>query len=42
MVNGRRGCIAFCGVVVLTMMAAMSFDARLMWDAAGANHEPQP
>ena len=33
------GCIAFCGVVVLTMMAAMSFDARLMWDAAGANHE---
>ena len=29
------GAVAFCAVVVLTMLAAMSFDPRLMWDAAG-------
>jgi paraquat-inducible protein A len=33
------GAIAFAGVVVLTMLAAMSFDPRLLWDAAGANHD---
>ncbi len=33
------GAISFAGVVVLTMFAAMSFDPRLLWDAAGANHE---
>ncbi|MEQ1861372.1 MAG: paraquat-inducible protein A [Chthoniobacteraceae bacterium] len=27
--------LAFAGVVVLTMLAAMSFDPRLLWDAAG-------
>jgi paraquat-inducible protein A len=26
------GAIAFCGVVVLTMLAAQSFDERLIWD----------
>jgi len=26
------GAIAFCGVVVLTMLAAQSFDERLLWD----------
>ncbi|MCC7281231.1 MAG: PqiA/YebS family transporter subunit [Acetobacteraceae bacterium] len=31
------GAIAFCGVVILTMLAAESFDPRLMWDAAGLN-----
>lgn len=31
------GASAFCGVVVLTMLASKSFDPRLMWDAAGAN-----
>lgn len=31
------GIIAFCSVVILTMLAAMSFDPRLMWDAAGRN-----
>lgn len=36
--------VAFAGVVILTMLAAMSFDPRLIWDAAGgpssrpANH----
>jgi paraquat-inducible protein A len=28
------GAIAFAGVVILTMLAAASFDPRLMWDAA--------
>jgi paraquat-inducible protein A len=28
------GALAFCGVVILTMFAAESFDPRLMWDAA--------
>ena len=29
------GVLAFCAVVILTMLAAASFDPRLMWDAAG-------
>ncbi|NJO67605.1 MAG: paraquat-inducible protein A, partial [Rhodospirillales bacterium] len=33
------GIIAFAGVVVLTMIAALTFDSRLIWDAAGANDE---
>ena len=32
------GALSFAAVVVLTMFAAMSFDPRLIWDAAGANH----
>ncbi len=32
------GAIAFCGVVILTMLAAETFDPRLMWDAAGTQH----
>jgi len=31
------GAVAFCAVVILTMLAAHSFDSRLMWDAAGRN-----
>ncbi|MBR0651636.1 paraquat-inducible protein A [Roseomonas terrae] len=31
------GAIAFCGVVILTMLAAEGFDPRLMWDTAGRN-----
>jgi paraquat-inducible protein A len=31
------GAVAFCAVVILTMIAAESFDPRLMWDAAGQN-----
>ncbi|HVJ43244.1 MAG TPA: paraquat-inducible protein A [Dongiaceae bacterium] len=30
------GAVAFCGVVILTMVAAETFDPRLMWDAAAA------
>ena len=29
--------VAFCAVVILTILAAASFDPRLMWDAAGRN-----
>ncbi len=31
------GAVAFCGVVILTMFAAETFDPRLMWDAAARN-----
>lgn len=33
------GAIAFGAVVVLTMLASMSFDPRLTWDAADARHD---
>jgi paraquat-inducible protein A len=33
-VNPGPGAIAFAAVVILTMIAAESFDSRLMWDAA--------
>jgi paraquat-inducible protein A len=33
------GATSFCCVVIITMIAAMSFDPRLMWDAAGENDE---
>jgi paraquat-inducible protein A len=35
------GAMAFCGVVILTMFAAETFDPRLMWDAARRS-EPVP
>ena len=35
----RYGAVAFCGVVLLTMLATEAFDPRLMWDAAGLNGE---
>jgi paraquat-inducible protein A len=31
------GAVAFCGVVILTILAAETFDPRIMWDAAGHN-----
>lgn len=33
--------LSFAGVVVLTMLAAMSFDPRLIWDAAAQPRKPQ-
>jgi paraquat-inducible protein A len=36
------GAIAFASVVVLTMLAAATFDPRVMWDAANAPTEPAP
>ncbi len=35
-INANVGAIAFASVVILTMLAAHSFDPRLMWDAARA------
>jgi len=34
------GAVAFCGVVILTMFAAETFDPRLMWDTAGQRSAP--
>ncbi len=36
------GAVAFCGVVILTMLAAETFDPRLMWDAAAAREQVPP
>ncbi len=33
------GVLCFCAVVILTMLAANSFDPRLMWDAADKDEE---
>ncbi len=33
------GAIAFGAVVVLTMLASQSFDARLNWDAVNLRHD---
>jgi paraquat-inducible protein A len=33
------GAVCFCAVVILTMFAALSFDPRLMWDAAERSEE---
>ena len=33
-VHPGEGAVAFAGVVILTMLAAVSFDPRLIWDAA--------
>jgi paraquat-inducible protein A len=34
------GAVAFCAVVILTMVAAETFDPRLMWDAASRRRTP--
>jgi len=36
-VSPGPGAVSFCAVVILTILAANSFDPRLMWDAAGRN-----
>jgi paraquat-inducible protein A len=33
------GAIAFCGVVIVTILAAMAFDPRLMWDVSDDRSE---
>jgi paraquat-inducible protein A len=35
------GALAFCAVVILTMLSAEAFDPRLMWDAARTPSRPQ-
>ena len=37
-IEAEPGAVAFGAVVVLTMLAAFSFDPRLIWDADTANH----
>jgi paraquat-inducible protein A len=39
-IDPGAGAFAFAGVVVLTMLAARSFDPRLIWDAAGRKLPP--
>jgi len=38
-IEAGPGAVAFGGVVVITMFAAMSFDPRLIWDALENHHE---
>jgi paraquat-inducible protein A len=33
------GAIAFCGVVIITILAAMAFDPRLMWDMSDEGND---
>jgi paraquat-inducible protein A len=39
-IHPGAGAVSFAAVVVLTMFAAMSFDPRLIWDAAAARAQP--
>lgn len=41
-VRAGPGAVAFGAVVVLTMLASLSFDPRLIWDAAGRDAAPRP
>ncbi|SMF93554.1 paraquat-inducible protein A [Methylomagnum ishizawai] len=41
-IEAGAGAVAFSGVVVITMFAAMSFDPRLIWDALEQSDEPKP
>ena len=41
-IHPGAGAVSFAAVVVLTMFAAMSFDPRLIWDAAAARAQPAP
>jgi paraquat-inducible protein A len=38
-INAGPAAIAFGAVVVLTLLAAMSFDPRLIWDAVERDHD---
>ncbi|MFD2110615.1 paraquat-inducible protein A [Thiorhodococcus fuscus] len=37
-VQAEAGAVYFCAVVMLTMLAAMSFDSRLIWDGLERKH----
>ena len=39
-IHPGAGALSFAAVVILTMFAAMSFDPRLIWDAAARSQEP--
>ena len=38
-ITAGPGALAFCAVVVLTMMASMQFDPRLIWDPVDTHGE---
>jgi len=38
-INAGPAAVYFCGVVIITMFAAMSFDPKLIWDNCEENHE---
>ena len=38
-IEAGAGAVAFGGVVVITMLAAMNFDPRLIWDAMENDHD---
>jgi paraquat-inducible protein A len=37
-IEAQAGAVFFCAVVIITMLAAMSFDPRLIWDAMEQDH----
>ncbi|MCF7983839.1 MAG: paraquat-inducible protein A [Thiohalocapsa sp.] len=37
-IQAEAGAVFFCAVVIITMLAAMSFDPRLIWDAMEQQH----
>jgi paraquat-inducible protein A len=39
-ITAGPGAVAFCGVVIVTIFASMSFDPRLMWDVADERDAP--
>ncbi|MBK1720715.1 paraquat-inducible protein A [Thiocystis violacea] len=41
-VQAEAGAIFFCAVVIITMLAAMSFDPRLIWDVLEPEHVRAP
>jgi paraquat-inducible protein A len=38
-IEAKAGAVFFCAVVILTMLAAMSFDPRLIWDTLEQDHD---
>lgn len=40
-IEGNHGATAFGAVVILTMFAAINFDTRLIWDAAGQHRDSE-
>ncbi|WP_058557203.1 paraquat-inducible protein A [Thiohalocapsa sp. ML1] len=41
-IEAEAGAVFFCIVVIITMLAAMSFDPRLIWDALEQDHGGAP
>ncbi|NEV64825.1 paraquat-inducible protein A [Thiorhodococcus minor] len=41
-VQAEAGAVFFCAVVIITMLAAMSFDPRLIWDVLEQEHVGAP